>query len=523
MKKILVLFIAVLICHSLISQTPDVKWGPIIKEHKKIAVSNIIGSDEDGTYFLKSKRTLFKTTYFIDKLDRNLSRTVSKELPLEREGKTIQFNEVLFRNNKIEFFTSEIDKEKHTNTFFLQTIDKRTLALSDKRIKLMETNYGDAENWYSASFVVKKSRDESKLIVRYNPPNKHGAQEKFTLASFDENHTKLWQKEVALPYKDSETLVVSSLIDNWGNYHFLIKHRDFIKENRDLSFRWKFEILSITENGKRTKKYPVHLKNHYVSQLQITVNKDKKILCAGFYSDESSSTITGTFFMRINPDTKKIEQENYKAFDFDFITQAMTIKQKEKTKKKQAKGKNIELYEYVLDELIIKGDGGVILIGEQYISYTTTSQHVDANGNWTTTTTTHYYYNDIIVVNITPTGTIDWAKKIPKRQHSTNDGGYASSYYLTVTSDKLHFIFNDHIKNILEPEEGKYRQFTSGKYGAVAIASVDNKGNVDRNLLFKSKDISCLVRPKYCHQSDKNTTVLYGTIGRFKQFGKLKF
>lgn len=523
MKKRFTTLLIALLCSTIFAQTPQVKWGPIVKEKKKMEVLDIIGSDEDGTYFLKVKRTLFSSTYYIDKLNKNLERALSKELVFDEPEKIIRFNTVLYRNNKIEFFTSEINKETNTSTLYVQTINKKSLSFNPNKKKLLSMNFGDVRNWNSSRFSVRKSRDESKLLINYIPPYNRNKKGRFELATFNDSYEKLWSKKLALPYQDKDIRIKSSLIDNWGNYHLIVTYSNLTPENRNTKTRRAYEVISFTDEGRKMSKYPIKLKNHFVSQLQITVDKDKKILCGGFYSNENSSNVAGTFFMRINPANKKVEQESYKAFSLDFITEAMTEKKKEKAKKKQDKGKNVELYEYDLDELIIKGDGGVIMVGEQYYYYTTTSSRVDANGNWTTTTTNHYVYNDILIVNVAPNGTIDWAKKIPKRQHTTNDGGYASSYYLTVTQDKLYFIFNDHIKNIEDPEEGKYRQFTRGKYGAVAIASVDSKGSVDRNLLFKSKSISSLVRPKYCHQSDPNTTILYGTVGRFKQFGKLKF
>ena len=46
------------------------------------------------------------------------------------------------------------------------------------------------------------------------------------------------------------------------------------------------------------------------------------------------------------------------------------------------------------------------------------TKSTDSKGNTHTTTTYHYYYNDIIVVNISPKGDIDWTIKIEKtRSH----------------------------------------------------------------------------------------------------------
>jgi len=78
---------------------------------------------------------------------------------------------------------------------------------------------------------------------------------------------------------------------------------------------------------------------------------------------------------------------------------------------------------------------------------TTTS--TDANGGTRTTTVYYYYYNDIIVININPGGETEWTKKIAKRQPSSNDGGFFSSYSLSIVKDKMYFVFNDSPKNLI--------------------------------------------------------------------------
>jgi hypothetical protein len=129
--------------------------------------------------------------------------------------------------------------------------------------------------------------------------------------------------------------------------------------------------------------------------------------------------------------------KSFNEFEIDFITQNMTEKLKKKTKKREAKGKDVELYQYDLDNIVLKDDGGAILVGEQFFIRVVTT--TDAQGN--VRTTTHYYYNDIIVISINPKGEIDWTEKIAKRQHTINDNGYFSSYAMAVNEDKINFIF----------------------------------------------------------------------------------
>jgi hypothetical protein len=182
--------------------------------------------------------------------------------------------------------------------------------------------------------------------------------------------------------------------------------------------------------------------------MQIAINDERDIICGGFYSEKGTFSIKGSYFLKIDGQTQEIKAKSFKEFGIDFITQHMTQRQEKKAKKKAAKGKNIELYEYDLDNIILRDDGGAYLIGEQFFVKVVTRTTTGSNGHTSTSTTTYYYFNDILVINMSPSGEIEWTEKIPKRQRTTNDGGFFSSYALSVVKDKLYFVFNDHPKNL---------------------------------------------------------------------------
>ena len=117
----------------------------------------------------------------------------------------------------------------------------------------------------------------------------------------------------------------------------------------------------------------------------------------------------------------------------------MTEKKKEKAKIAEERNDNrrsAELYNYSLDELILRSDGGAVLVAEQF--YVQEERYNDnpfgyggfgygyypynpySYSRYRNNYQTDYYYNynDIIVVNIRPTGEIEWASRIPKKQEN---------------------------------------------------------------------------------------------------------
>jgi hypothetical protein len=231
--------------------------------------------------------------------------------------------------------------------------------------------------------------------------------------------------------------------------------------------------------------------------------------------------VDGSYFLRIDRDSKAVTQSSGKEFGLDFITAEMRENQEERVQKREEKGKNQEMFEYDLRKLIPRADGGAILVAEQYfvrvVSYYNASskQYV---------TQYHYFYNDIIVVSIDPSGSIEWASKIPKRQHSVNDGGYFSSFATMVTDDQLYFIFNDDVRNLESHKQGVYHNFNLGdKNGIVTLAAVDVEGNIERRAFFSNQELETITRPKLCSQVSPTQMLLYAKKRGNSQLGLATF
>ncbi len=284
-------------------------------------------------------------------------------------------------------------------------------------------------------------------------------------------------------------------------------------------------MLAYTDNGDEFTEYKVNLKDKFITDMQIAINDNKDIVCGGFYSDRGSFSIKGTYYLSVDNESGEIKDQNYKEFGIEFISQFMRgkTKAKKKQKAKKHKAKERELYNYYLDDIVLRADGGALLVAEQYYMRVHTYTTPGPNGSTTTRTTYTYYYNDIIVVNITPEGKIEWAKKIPKRQVTTNDGGFYSSYVMSLSEDKLYFVFNENIRNIKDVKPGKLYNFSRGKDGVVALVTMNSSGDFKKEILFKTKESNIITRPKVCKQLFNNELLIFGQRGKIQKFAKVTF
>ncbi len=533
MKKVLFLVALSLIAFSNVysqskSKDVKVKWGDEMKESKKSSLSDVIGYDASGFYTLSSKSssiiigqtTSIKLSHFSN--DVNLLKET--ELEIKDNKKDMEFEFIVQMENKLYVFSSLADKKTNKNELFVQTINKKSLELNNDRKKIAEIPYETKLYRDRGNFGYTLSSDSSKINVFYNLPYEKNENEKFGFHVLDVQMNEIWSKNIELPYTDELFVIYSHILDNDGNVHILgKKYEDKLKSTRKGEVNYNYIIISYNKGESNSREYLVKLDGKYLNEMKIVINDDKEIICAGFYSNTGISGADGCFFLKIDSESKAIVLKNFKEFDLDFITQNMSDKEENKTRKKEAKGKDVELYKYDIDDLIMSDDGSIFLVGEQYYVIERTST-TTSNGNTSTKTSYHYYYKDIIVVHIDFQGNIVWAKKVGKAQHTINDNGYFSSYVLSIIGDKLYFIFNDHSENLVGNSKKKeLKEFRSKKDAVIVIVQMDCEGNQTRKALFTAKEAEVLARPKVCEQISENELILFGQKGKTHRFAKVTF
>ena len=501
-------------------------WGEEQVLSRKTVLDDIIGSDDGCTYIIKHTRK-GKAPLIIEKYGNDMS--LKKSVPImlgEKEEKRV-YQHATQIDGALILFSSVLDNKSKVNSLYAQTINKETLYPSSKLTKIGAIEFDGKSKRNSGSFTYTISNDEKRILIYYNLPYEKDENEKFFYHIFDKDLNLLWEKNVTLPYENDLFVVVDYDIQENGDLYLLSKiFKEKAKERRKGKPNYHYQILAYTDKGESKKEYPVVLEGKFLTDMKIAINQEGDIICGGFYSDNGTMSINGSYFLKIDESTKSIVSKSFKEFGIDFITQNMTDKNKKKTKKREEKGKDVELYQYDLDDIVLKDDGGAVLVGEQYYVRVVTT--TDTQGN--IRTTYHYYYNDIIVISIDPDGQIEWTEKIAKRQHTINDGGFFSSYALAIFEDKMNFIFNDNAKNLATSKmtkgkaKGVIYDFTKRFKSSVAVlVQLDSDGRQVKEALFNAKDAELLIRPKVAEQISDQEMVIYGQKRKTERFGKITF
>ncbi len=516
------------------SKKVKVSWGPEIKLSRRVTLNDIVGFDESGYYAILEKNPLLMGAYYsggvasayktftLAHFNTRMAPAGSVDMDLKSNGKKRNFEFIIYLDGKLYVFSSFKNQKLKKNFLFVQSLDKKTLLPANDLTKVAEIDYSRSLLKYNpGTFYYRLSNDKSKVLIYYSLPYKRGESERFGLYVFDNKLNPLWHKEVTLPFRDEFFEFDNYEVDNKGNVYLLGRvtqeKSKFLRQGKP---DYKFLILGYNAENQNAKLYRVEVEGKTLTDMQIAINENEDIICSGFYSSGENFNIEGSYFLKINGRTKEIELNAFKEFGIDFITQNMTSKEERKAKRKAKKGKNTKLFQYDLGDIILKDDGGAVLVGEQYhVEYSQVSTGPSGGSR----TISHYFYNDIIVVNISPEGKIEWVQKIPKRQETVNDFGFHSSYALAVVGDKLYFIFNDNPKNLYYKEGSMLYKFKKQKESLAIVVTLDRDGTQTRQALVSSREAGVLIRAKVCKQVSENEMILFGQKGGSQRFARAIF
>ena len=502
----------------------SVTWGLKVKNSNKTVLNQIIGNQDNEIFVLKNNA--FSSKLFFEKYKNDdLSLSKANIFSLKNSDNNENFEYIFFLNNELFLFTSYKENKVKKKTLIARIINKTTLAPKGEPIIIGEIDFEGKSKKNSGSFDYQISNDESKLLIYYQLPYDKGAKEKFGYIVYDNNLNKIWEKQTSLPYEDKQFNVENYKIDNSGNVYLLgVLSKDKRTSKRLGEPNYLYKIFSYQNLGQNTEEYDVKFGDKFITDMQFDINISNDLICAGFFSEEGNYSIKGAFYMSINHLSKQVMNKELKEFSFNELTLNMQEKDIKKTQRKIEKGKNIELYDYYLDDIIMRSDGGALLIAEQYRVDVFRTPITDAQGYTTYTNTYIYNYNDILVVNISPNGEIDWVHKIAKRQRTSNDNGFFSSYAKIIKDDKICFIFNDNIANIGNSNNKSIYSFNkSKKRSAACVVELKSDGSQTRTALFNQKEAQVMIRPLISGIINDNEMILFGFWGNKQQIAKLTF
>jgi len=180
----------------------------------------------------------------------------------------------------------------------------------------------------------------------------------------------------------------------------------------------------------------------FLNQLKLAHDgKNNNIVIAGLVSRNDENSAIGYFGFAV-PESGLMSEQSilYHNFSPEFLAEVSGKKV----------GKVKELVNFNIQDLVIRRDGGTILITEMEKQFTRRSQLATTGrfGEYFPPRGfVDYYHEDILILSTFPSGKEHWKRILFKKQFSQDDDGIYSSYFLFKTPSRLRLIYNDEIKN----------------------------------------------------------------------------
>ncbi|MCB0593517.1 MAG: hypothetical protein H6557_15580 [Lewinellaceae bacterium] len=284
--------------------------------------------------------------------------------------------------------------------------------------------------FYNPGFELIRSDDRSKALVYFLEK-----QEMIKAYSIDlENLHLKWQAVLQPEEFNYYQNFRDVLVDNDGNMTLVLEKNNFRSKREE----HHFEIHTYYGASAQLLKYDIPMPDKLTYDAYFTYDHlNDRLIAAGLYSDKNLGRADGYFYLSIPPRNHKEFKLTLTEFDEAFLG-ALAGKESDKTK---------GLAEASIQEIVLRLDGGVLLIGERERTYERRAAGMnrtfyDVSGRFAV----DYYYDEVFVISIHPTGETHWKTVLHKKQYSQDDDGMYSSYFLFKTPSNLRFLFNDEIK-----------------------------------------------------------------------------
>jgi hypothetical protein len=287
--------------------------------------------------------------------------------------------------------------------------------------------FGPSKNYFSSAVS-----DDKKQILIYAVED-NGDELHFTGIWLDDKLDNL-QRGAATFTAQNNIAEGDGILDNEGNFYL-----PAFTPTGSHNYADQVWLLTLAKGGRRFYSKELPLNDKYSTSLYMKLDEvNHRMYTGGFYSDKKNGNYEGVIYAYYDLNDSTWANRKNLAFD-DQIRNATGERNKKRA-----------FNNYEVKQMILKKDGGFVLIAEDF-SITTRTTTPGWGGYYysyyyspfNSQSIREYNYNDLFVVSYDGNGVRDWSTFIRKNQYSQEDGGIFSSYGLINAGGSLGFLFND--------------------------------------------------------------------------------
>jgi hypothetical protein len=312
--------------------------------------------------------------------------------------------------------------------------------------------FGASGNYFSIAVS-----EDKKYIAVYTTSGK-GSTLNISHILLDDNLTVLQRSNAG--YAGENSLAAEpALLDNNGNLYLPVTTNTGSRDYADGIW-----LLMLAKGSGKLADTELPLGNNYGSGLYFKMdNVSRRIYAGGFYSQKKAGNYDGILFAYFNADSGNAPTVRRIPLE-DRLREATGERSKRRA-----------FNDYQTRQLIIRNDGGFVLIAEDYYMSVRAGGGVGPYGYYNSyyspfmgaQNIREYHYGDILALSYNAEGVREWSSFIRKDQYSQEDGGVFSSYSFINTGGSLGFLYNNY----------------DSRRSRITLAVVDAEGRIDTHAL----------------------------------------
>lgn len=463
MMKRLLIFLLLL---STYAQAQKVDFAATEKSFQRTFIK-VIGQNEKGFFILRSPSS------FNNKQDQLRLRDNKSEVAYINNNLTTawtcsfnylsadaEIQDVCIFNDSLYLFYALTNKETNKNELYAQKINAIKGIADTKPLLIDEIQFDKRRN--RGMFYIKKSKNNKLLCTMYKQSNADDEKLNINITLLDTTLQRVWSKKYKTDFYDGVLFLNDFKVSNDSTVYILTSLDLDKKMLRDK----KYTLNIANESSEKLNAVSIVLSKFFINDIKMEIDYiNKQIVMAGFYSELNSFSSAGIVYANVKFDdlTPRIYYESFKAKFLNEFNTERTV------------NRGTELINYYIDRILLRTDGGVILVSES--NYVTESTNYNSYYQLYTTSYT-YHYDNILLFSINPNGKIHWESIVRKNQVSEDDAAFYSSYIVSLDVDRVHIIYNKYIRKSTD----------------ILSCTINNKGESTEKVIIKEND-NVLIMP----------------------------
>lgn len=483
-KRISILIIPLLLSLSTLGQ--QLTWSTSQRIKGNNYYSSIVGQNTNGIYLIRAKSNFIKRKFSIEYYNNTLGLEYSRNIKLHSN----RYVDAKVVSDKFLVFTS--DENSETGMLELSVSEYSNTLQPTGITSIIDQAYPKS-TFDKGDYKIAVSPDRSKMVA-YHTESSDKEKIIIRLKVLDANDlSTIGEKRIALQYNLNDYRISTLKITDNGSVFFIGNATVEGERRRDDFVSHYFFCYNPTSDI--LKEFLLGDEEQFTSDVILEVDlENNRMVAAATLSSEHDNTTNGIEVISVGADSFNLVYNNFITYSHNLRAGLLGESRAER---------DYPLKNFQLANLLIRSDGGAVVLAEKYY-VTTQTQTYFSNGVSQTTTRSVYNYDDVFIMSINPDGNVDWENVINKSQSSVNDGGYYSSFVLGTLNDELKIIFNDRIRG----------------NGDVLAYTITTDGKMTNDILLKSDEFYVAVMPTESAQLTKNTLLV--ATSKNKRFSLLK-